>query len=83
MGGWKFDATAIQVLTDSSGNDNHAHPATSGDGKWLIYKSDPRVLRCGDNHLVITAADKDSRQIGENVTAPMLVKDLELHVDYR
>lgn len=83
VGWWKFDATTMQVLTDSSGNENHAHPATSGDEQWLIYKPDPRILRCGDNHLVITAADKDSRRIGANATAPILVKDLELHVDYR
>ncbi len=83
IGWWKFDDTSALTLTDSSGNNNHAHPKAEGDGKWLIYEPDPASLRRGDNMLVIRKAQDDGRSIGEDAAAPVLVKDIELHVDYK
>lgn len=83
MGWWKFDDTNALTVSDSSGNNNHATPQAEGEGEWLIYKPDPASLRQGDNHLVIQLANDDGRRTGEDAAAPIHLKDIELHVDYK
>jgi len=78
MGWWKFDETSGLTFADSCGNDNHARPRAAAGSTWCVYQSDPSMLRQGDNVVAFRVVARDAA-----TDAPIVVRSVELHVDYR